>query len=120
VVAAIRVSPGDEILITTQRGQVVRTRIDEVRLVGRNSKGVRIMNLRKNDRITSVSRLIEVKVDDAGTAGETETVAAAAATAEPVDPAVMDVGEAGEVSAGAAAETAGTETDGGGEEPVGE
>ena len=120
VVAAIRVSPGDEILITTQRGQVVRTRIDEVRLVGRNSKGVRIMNLRKNDRITSVSRLIEVKVDDAETAGENETVVAPAATAEPVDPAVTDAGETGEVSAGPAAETAGTETDGGGEEPVGE
>ena len=116
VVAAIRVSPGDEILITTQRGQVVRTRIDEVRLVGRNSKGVRIMNLRKNDRITSVSRLIEVKADDAGASEENETVAAAAVTA---DPAVTAAGETGEVSADPSVETAGPETDDGAE-PAGE
>ena len=114
VVAAIRVSPGDEILITTERGQVVRTRIDEVRLVGRNSKGVRIMNLRKNDRITSVSRLVEVQVEEKASQ-ENEPVVAAA-TAAPAPNAEAEA-VPGEDSAGAQP-APGSAADG--EEPAGE
>ena len=83
VVAAIRVSHGDEILMTTERGQVVRTRVDEIRLVGRNSKGVRIMNLRKGDRITSVSRLVEVEAQEAKDITSEQLVATAGTGNDP-------------------------------------
>ena len=54
----------DELLITTERGQITRIPVSEIRKVGRNSKGVRIMNLRKNDRITSVSCIVQVEVEN--------------------------------------------------------
>ena len=59
--AAVQVQQGDELIITTERGQVVRISVDEIRIVGRASKGVKIMELRKGDRITGVVRLIEIE-----------------------------------------------------------
>ena len=54
VISAIQVEKGDEILITTKNGQTVRIPTDEMRTIGRASKGVRIMDLRgKNDTIAS-------------------------------------------------------------------
>ena len=65
VISAIQIEKGDEILITTKNGQTVRIPTDEMRTIGRASKGVRIMDLRgKNDTIASVAKLMEVKLDD--------------------------------------------------------
>jgi DNA gyrase subunit A len=61
VVAAIQIHKGDELLMTTEKGQLVRIPSDEIRTIGRASKGVRIMNLKKGDRVTGVSRIIEVE-----------------------------------------------------------
>ncbi|MCP4179868.1 MAG: DNA gyrase subunit A [bacterium] len=65
VISAIHVERGDEIIITTKGGQTVRIPTDELRTIGRASKGVRIMDLRgKNDSIVSVAKLMEIKFDD--------------------------------------------------------
>ena len=64
VVAALYVKNGDELLITTERGLITRISVDEIRRVGRNSQGVRIMNLRKGDRITSVSCIVQVEIPE--------------------------------------------------------
>ncbi len=64
VISALQVEKGDEILITTRNGQTVRIPTDEIRTIGRASKGVRIMDLRgKNDIIASIAKLVEVKFD---------------------------------------------------------
>jgi DNA gyrase subunit A len=65
VIAAIQIEKNDEIIITTKNGQTVRIPTDEIRTIGRASKGVRIMNLRgKNDMIASVAKLMSIKFDD--------------------------------------------------------
>ena len=65
VISAIQVEKGDEILITTKNGQTVRIPTDEIRTIGRASKGVRIMDLRgKNDIIASIAKLVEIKFDE--------------------------------------------------------
>jgi DNA gyrase subunit A len=64
VVGAIQIEKGDEILLTTEQGQMVRISADEIRTIGRASKGVRIMNLRDEDKITGVSKIVEVKDED--------------------------------------------------------
>jgi DNA gyrase subunit A len=65
VVAAIQIHKGDELLITTEQGQIVRIPADEIRTIGRASKGVKIMNMKKDgDRITGVSRIVKVDGDD--------------------------------------------------------
>ena len=65
VVNAIHVEKGDEIILSTKLGQTVRIPTDEIRTVGRASKGVKIMNLRsEDDCIASVAKLMEVNFDD--------------------------------------------------------
>ena len=61
VVSAIQIADDDELLMTTECGQLVRIPANEVRTVGRASKGVRIMNLNANDRITGVAKFKEVE-----------------------------------------------------------
>jgi DNA gyrase subunit A len=83
VISAIQVNKGDEILITTKNGQTVRIPTDEIRTIGRASKGVRIMNLKgKNDIIASVAKLMEIKFDDEDNAEQTENEEE---TSEPVN-----------------------------------
>ena len=60
VVTAVQIADDDELLMTTECGQLVRIPANEVRTVGRASKGVKIMNLNANDRITGVAKFKEV------------------------------------------------------------
>ena len=55
VVAARSVSPGDEVIVMSSSGNVMRTRVDEVSIQKRNTRGVRIMNLEEGDRIVGVA-----------------------------------------------------------------
>ncbi len=50
-------SAGDEILLVTLSGMVIRFRGDDVRMIGRATKGVKLMNLHKNDTVSDVALL---------------------------------------------------------------
>ena len=82
VVSALQISSDSELLLTTERGQLVRIPVSEIRLTGRAAKGVRIMNLNDGDRITGVAKLVEIEADKNNTTGTEETVTAAEATPE--------------------------------------
>ena len=82
VVNTIQIQPGDELLITTERGQLTRIPLDEIRTVGRASKGVKIMNLNEGDRITGAVALIEVKADEKSDSEASDGTVTAAANAE--------------------------------------
>ena len=58
VVAVSAFSPGDEVLLTSQTGMVIRIPIDDIRVMGRNTQGVRIMRLEQQDRVTAMIRLV--------------------------------------------------------------
>jgi DNA gyrase subunit A len=64
VLDALQVTAGDELMLTTERGQLVRIPIDEIRTIGRASQGVRIMNLNSDDRITGVSKIVKVEEEE--------------------------------------------------------
>jgi DNA gyrase subunit A len=70
-VAAVRES--DDVMLITTGGMVNRTHVREIRVVGRNTQGVRLMGLRENDRIASLARV----------ATEAEEEEESAATPEP-------------------------------------
>jgi len=86
VVAALQVAPGDELLISSVKGQLVRISVDDIRAIGRNSQGVRIMRLREDDRISSVSRILELDLAEPAAdaePAENGTAANPAAAARP-------------------------------------
>ena len=49
------VAPGDELFVMSTSGQIVRTLVEEVSVVGRNTKGVRVMQLEDGDQVASVA-----------------------------------------------------------------
>ncbi|KAK0360331.1 hypothetical protein LTR94_027722, partial [Friedmanniomyces endolithicus] len=57
--AAFPVEESDDLLLVTSGGQMIRTRIDQVRIVGRSSQGVTIFRTGKDEKVVSVERLPE-------------------------------------------------------------
>ncbi len=56
VVAALQVSEGQEIMLISSSGTLVRTPVDEISVVGRNTQGVRLIRLAESERLTGVER----------------------------------------------------------------
>lgn len=61
VIGAEQVVPGDEIMLITDKGTVVRTGADQVSLVGRNTQGVRLINLSEPERLVRLARIQEIE-----------------------------------------------------------
>ncbi|MEC9091923.1 MAG: DNA gyrase C-terminal beta-propeller domain-containing protein, partial [Planctomycetota bacterium] len=57
VIGIVRVDDADEILMMTSRGKIQRVAVNEIGIVGRNTKGVRIMKLDESDTLTAVVRV---------------------------------------------------------------
>ncbi len=56
-VGAVRVQPGDEVMLITDGGTLVRTRSDEVSQVSRDTQGVSLIRLSKNEKLTGIVTL---------------------------------------------------------------
>ncbi|HET7600088.1 MAG TPA: DNA gyrase subunit A [Gemmatimonadales bacterium] len=75
-VALKEVLPEDELMMITRHGVIIRVPVDGIRVIGRNTQGVRVMNLEPNDTVVDVARV--VKEDESGAeAGEAEPEPAA-------------------------------------------
>jgi DNA gyrase subunit A len=53
------VQEGDELLVITQQGMILRMLTDDVRAIGRATQGVTIIDLEENDKVVSIARLVE-------------------------------------------------------------
>ncbi len=58
VVAIKDVLPDDELMLITRNGVVNRQRVNEIRVIGRATQGVRLMALDENDSVVDVARLV--------------------------------------------------------------
>ncbi len=59
VVAVTKVTDADEVMLTTARGILIRTRIGDTRPIGRNTQGVRLIRLDEGDAVGSLAKLPE-------------------------------------------------------------
>jgi DNA gyrase subunit A len=57
VVGATLVEETDEIMLITSGGILVRTRVNEISIVGRNTQGVRVIRLDKKEKVVGVDRV---------------------------------------------------------------
>lgn len=60
VVGAAQVVNNDEVMLITDKGTLVRTRVEEIRSAGRNSQGVRLIRLSETEKLVSLQRIEEV------------------------------------------------------------
>src|SRR5438067_104574 len=56
-VAALQVMPGQEIMLISPSGTLVRTTVDEVSVQGRNTQGVRLIRLEEGERLVGIERV---------------------------------------------------------------
>jgi DNA gyrase subunit A len=59
VVGVKQVAAGDELLLITQDGMIIRFPVDTVRTIGRSTQGVRLMDLETSDRLVAVAKVEE-------------------------------------------------------------
>ena len=64
VIGALKVSENDDLMLITDHGTLVRTSIKDIRQLGRNTQGVRLQTLGKNEKLSQIEKVEEEKVDD--------------------------------------------------------
>jgi len=64
VVGAVQVAAGDEIMLISDKGTLVRTRVDEVSVQGRNTQGVRLIRLKPGEILVGLEQVDEPTVED--------------------------------------------------------
>ncbi len=68
LVASFPVSETDEIMLVTDAGQLIRCAVDQIRIAGRATQGVRVLRVAAGERVVSVERLEDQSGDE--TTGE--------------------------------------------------
>ncbi len=65
LVGAVQVFEGDELMLISNQGTLVRTRADEVSVLGRNTQGVRVIRTKAAENLVSVERIAEPEEGEA-------------------------------------------------------
>jgi DNA gyrase subunit A len=55
----------EDLMIITENGIMIRTRVGEISTMGRNTQGVRVINLKDGDGIADVTRVLDTEEDPA-------------------------------------------------------
>jgi DNA gyrase subunit A len=66
LVASFPVEQADQIMLVTNRGQLIRTRVDGIRIAGRSTQGVIVFDTADDERVVSVERLTEEGEENGG------------------------------------------------------
>jgi DNA gyrase subunit A len=64
LLAAELVAPEDEIMLITTGGVLIRTRVSEVREMGRSTQGVRLINLDEGETLAGLQKIVETNGDE--------------------------------------------------------
>jgi DNA gyrase subunit A len=86
----LQVVAGQEIMLISSTGTLVRTPVDEISVLGRNTQGVRLIRLEEEEKVVAIERLAEKEEGETEVAPE---VAAARAEQQTVPLAEEDLGE---------------------------
>jgi DNA gyrase subunit A len=58
VVGALTVTDADELMLITTKGQLIRTRVKEIRETGRNAMGVKLLTLRESEKLQAIAPVV--------------------------------------------------------------
>ena len=59
VVGIQQVTESDELLVITSDGNIVRMKVNEISVIGRNTQGVRLVGTGESNQVVSVEKLVE-------------------------------------------------------------
>ena len=75
VVGAITADDNDEVMLISSGGTLVRTRVNEISVMGRNTQGVRLISLVEGELLVGIERIIEERDEDEEDAADEATAA---------------------------------------------
>jgi len=64
VVALQAVKSKDDLMMITANGMIIRTGLDEIRSIGRNTQGVRLINLKEGDKLVAAEKIVPEEEDN--------------------------------------------------------
>ena len=64
LIGANQVSPGDEVMFISTSGNLIRTRTDDISVIGRNTQGVRLIRLSEDDNLLGMEKVISVEDEE--------------------------------------------------------
>jgi DNA gyrase subunit A len=64
VVGGQQVSEDDQLMLITNKGKIIRLKVGDIRVIGRNTQGVRLIDLESGERVVSLARLAEKEDED--------------------------------------------------------
>ncbi len=70
VVGVQQVTEDDQLMLVTTNGKIIRLRIKDIRVIGRNTQGVRLIELEEGERLVSLARLAEKEDEEEGEGGD--------------------------------------------------
>jgi DNA gyrase subunit A len=71
VVGALTVTDIDELMLITTKGQLIRTRVKEIRETGRNAMGVKLLTLREGEKLQAIAPVVSEAEEEAKAEVET-------------------------------------------------
>lgn len=71
IMGILPVTDKDDLMIITDKGQVIRTKIAGISLLGRNTQGVRLINVKPDEKVVAVEKIVDP--DEETTDGGSET-----------------------------------------------
>ena len=80
VVASYPVKPGEQLMLVTDQGKMIRTTVGDIRIAGRNTQGVTIFNVAENEKVVSVAKIDESEEEDVELEGGDEIAPETGAT----------------------------------------
>ena len=79
IIALKEVQPQDELMMVTRKGVIIRVPVDGIRVIGRNTQGVKVMNLDAGDAVVDVARVVK---ENGAANSETDPAAVSAEEAD--------------------------------------
>ncbi|MBI3062314.1 MAG: hypothetical protein HYY83_10120, partial [Deltaproteobacteria bacterium] len=64
VVGVQQVTEEDQLMLVTNNGKIIRLRVKDIRVIGRNTQGVRLIDLEDSERVVSLARLAEKEEEE--------------------------------------------------------
>jgi len=64
VIGVQQVTEDDQLMLVTNKGKIIRLRVKDIRVIGRNTQGVRLIDLESGERVVSLARLAEKEEEE--------------------------------------------------------
>ena len=62
--ASFPVKPGEQLMLVTDQGKMIRTTVGDIRIMGRNTQGVTIFKVAENEKVVSVAKIDESEEEE--------------------------------------------------------